>query len=273
MFVEIFLNTIAAPLAIGVVLFVLMRKIAVPTAIIGLVVGLMLLAIFVLLEGWPSLPPISSKPKVAVLMCGFAVLSVLTMSLQSIRWIIVSGMLIAAMAWIGWNRISDIAMAPRFIALLAPILVGGWAFQNLKPQNASGLIWPITLISFAIGGALVSLSGAYIGFAQMMGALAAFVGGFALVAYLALLLRPADKAVILPRVALQVIFLGMMAVLIAVGMFAPEVSPLALAILALVLFAPLFEPRVAKFHPALRPIIIGAIAAAPVGISIILSTL
>jgi hypothetical protein len=273
MFIEIILNTVLVPLVLGIVLYGVARASGRFDPVIAIVAGAILLAIFVLLEGWPQLPPISSKPKVAVLMVGFTLASVLAAIWRVNRFALVSGLLVAGLAWIGWNRLQDPAMLPRFVALLVPIFIGGWMFHKPEIQDQAGLTWPVTLIAFGIGGAVVSLTGAYIGFAQMMGAVTALVGGFALVAYVMLLFRPAAQQTHLPRVALQVIFMGMMAVLIAIGLFAPEVSVIAIAILGLTMLAPLFQSRLDAFRPALRPILIGVVAAIPTLGAIVISAL
>lgn len=272
MFSEIILNTLLIPFVLGIVLFVLARSSLRFDLWGSLATGIALFGIFVLLEGWPSLPPISSKPKVAVLIAGFTILNAASVVLRINRFAMIVVLLSLALIWIGWNRIGDITMLPRFAALAVPIALGGWAFQTFEQQDQSGLFWPISLIAFAIGGALIALLGAYIGLAQVMGALAAFLGGFALLTYVFLLFRPNIAPSTLPQNLYQIVFLSMMSVLIAIGLYAPEINTLALAIMALSLMTPGFAARFARFSAALQPVIYGVVAAIPVGVAVAIAS-
>lgn len=273
MFSEIIVNTLFVPFVLGIVIFVL-AKISPGIKLWGpLAVGMALFCIFVLLEDWPSLPPISSKPKVAVLIAGFTILNVASGFLRLNRFAMIIGLLSLALIWIGWNRIDDVSMLPRFAALAVPVIIGAWTFQNFEQQDQSGLFWPITLIAFAIGGALIALLGAYIGLAQVMGAIAAFLGGFAFLSYIFVMFRSETTPSILPQNVYQIVFLGMMAVLIAIGLYAPEVSTPALAIMAVVLLTPRFTARFAQFSTPMQPLLYGLVTAIPVGVAIALAAL
>lgn len=273
MFSEIIINTLFIPFVLGIILFVLAKTTPGLNLWGSLAAGIALFGIFVLLEGWPSLPPISSKPKVAVLIVGFTILNAASGFLRLNRFAVIVGLLSLALIWIGWNRIDDISMLPRFAALAVPIVVGGWAFQNFDQQDQSGLFWPISLIAFAIGGAVLALLGAYIGLAQVMGAIAAFLGGFALLTYVFVLLRPGSTPVILPTNVFQIVFLSIMAVLIAIGLYAPEISTPAIAVMALTLLVPGLTARFARFSTTLQPILYGIVTAIPVAVAITFAAL
>lgn len=267
MFSEIILNTILVPFLLGCGLFVAARKLPKFGLWGVLATGIALFCIYVLLEGWPSIPPISSKPKVTLMIIGATILIFANIFLRVNRVALVVGLLGFALFWIGWSRIGDISMVPRFVALAVLIVSGGWSFQNFDQKEESALFWPVTLIAFAVGGALISLLGAYIGLAQAMGAMAAFLGGFAFLSYAFLLFRPDTASLVLPENVYQVVFLSMMSILIAIGLFAPEISPVALAILALVLLAPKLAVRFTWLPTALQPVAFGLVTLIPVGIA------
>ncbi|PHR87265.1 MAG: hypothetical protein COA78_37285 [Blastopirellula sp.] len=273
MFSEIILNTVVIPFVLGIVLFFAARKFPEFGLWGAFVTGIAVFCIYILLEGWPSLPPISSKPKVAVLIAGFTILNVASGFLRINRFALILGLLSLALLWIGWNRIGDIEMLPRFAALMVPVAIGGWAFQNFDQQDQSSLFWPITLIAFAIGGALIALLGAYIGLAQAMGAVGAFLGGFALLTFIFILFRPNTAPTNLPQNVHQVIFLSLMSLLIAIGLYAPEVSTIAIATMAMVLLLPGLTARFARFPTALQPVIYGITTAMPVGVAIAIAAL
>ncbi len=272
MYSEIIINTIILPFVFGIVYFFVASKFNYfNSSIVSPTAGLLLLSIYVLLEGWPSLPPVSSKTKVTVLIGGFTIINVLAAGLRTSKFLMVPIMIIAAIAWIGWNRLSDPDMLLRFVVLLVPAFIGSWMFYRFENQNQLGLAWPVSLIAFAIGSAFVALFGAYIGFAQMMGAFAAFIGGFSIVVYFVLLIRPNVSPVHLSQTTLQIIFLTMMTVLIAIVLFAPIISLSAIIILGLTLLGPYVQVRFDSFHVALRPILVGLIVAIPAGAAIAIS--
>jgi len=264
---DIILTTVLVPFLLGCGLFIAAQTLPKFGFLGGLLTGAALFGIYVLLEGWPSIPPISSKPKVALMIVGATVLTMANMAVRLNRFVLVVGLLGFALFWIGWSRVGDTTMQPRFAALAVLILAGGWSFQSFKHPDNPGLFWPVTLIAFAIGGALISLLGAYIGLAQAMGAMAAFLGGFAFLTYALLLLRPNKTARVLPQNLYQVAFLSLMSVLIAIGLFAPEVSPVALAMLALVLLMPKISSWFLQLPSVWQPVIYGLATIIPVGVA------
>ncbi len=270
---EIILKTLVIPSIMGCILFFVARTLPKFALWGAFITGIALTCIYVLLEGWPSIPPISSKHKIALLLAGITLLIPANVFLRINRFVLVVGLVGLALIWVGWNRVGDIEMLPRFLAAAVPIVIGGWSFQKYQQQDQAGLFWPITLIAFAIGGALISLLGVYIGFAQVMGAMAAFLGGFALLTYIFLLHRPHSAPSILPHDVHLVVFLSMMSALIAIALFAPEVSTIAIAVLGVALLAPMLSQRITHTSPTLQLVLYGLVTAIPVGVAIAIATL
>ena len=167
-------------------------------------------------------------------------------------------------------------MLPRFFALAVLIVFATLASiysVKIDLPKKDGFISPITLFCFAIGGSLLSLLGAYIGFSQALGAMAAFLGGYILIAYIGLIRQPEKPQKLLSGTTLQIILLSIMTLLLVVGLFAPGVSPVALAVLGLTLVTPRISSRLNNSNKRLRPILIGLIAAIPTAASIAIAAL
>lgn len=273
MFVEIVLNTVLFPLGFGMILYTAAVFFSKQKLLVTFITGILMLCIYILLEGIPSIPPVSSKHKVALIIFGFAIIAVITGNLSRAYFGISSILLIAALVWLGWNQLFDPSILPRFLALIVPVILASFAFVKFDWQQENNLDWPITLLSFAIGGSIISLLGAYIGFAQTLGAMAAFVGGYILLTYIWMILRPDSMQAMLPKAANQIILLGLVTLLFVVGLFAPDVSPLALAILGTTFLVPVFHPHFNGSNRLLKPILIGLIAAIPTAASIAIAAL
>lgn len=273
MFIEIILNTVLLPLIFGVTLCVATLFFKKYPSSVVLICGLLALGIYLMLEGIPSLPPVSSKHKVAILIAGFIAI-IFVASLSGLTRLGLSSLLLfGTLIWLGWNRLSDSSMLPQFSALIVLISLATYSPVKFDWQKEGPLVWPITLLCLAIGGSIISLLSAYIGFAQALGALAAFVGGYILVAYGLMILRPNKTHITFSEAVNQVILLSMVTLLLVVGLFAPEISPVALAVLGLTLLVPLFHTRFDGINSLLKPILIGLLAAIPTSASIAIAAL
>ena len=124
-----------------------------------------------------------------------------------------------------------------------------------------------------IGGSIISLLGAYIGFSQALGAIAAFIGSYILIAFIMLIRQPEKPQILFSQTTLQIISMSVVTLLLVVGLFAPDVNPIALAMLGLTFIASHFSSRLSNVNKRLRPILIGLIAAIPTAASIAVAAL
>ena len=276
MFFEIILNTLLLPLIFGLVLYPVTVVLGAENPLSALIAGFLIITIYIMLEGMPSFPPVSSRHKVVFLIGGFIASSLLFGRWKQLGNGINFLLLLIGLVWLGWNRISDPSMLPRFFALAVLIVLAIFASiysVKIDLPKKDGFISPITLLCFAIGGALISLFGAYIGFSQALGAMAAFLGGYILIAYIGLIRQPEKSQKLLSGTTLQIILLSIVTLLLVVGLFAPGVSPVALAVLGLTLVSPQISSRLNNANKRLRPILIGLIAAIPTAASIAIAAL
>ncbi|PCI04131.1 MAG: hypothetical protein COB78_07285 [Hyphomicrobiales bacterium] len=276
MFAEIILNTVLIPLIFGLVLYPVTMLLGVENPITALLAGLLIITIYIMLEGAPSFPPVSSRHKVVFIISGLIATTLLFSRWKQVGNGINFLLLLAGLLWLGWNRLSDASMLPRFLALAALISLGTFASVYSVRNELSkkdGFASPIMLLCVAIGGSVISLLGAYIGFSQALGAIAAFIGGYILIAFI-LLLRGTEKPqTLFSEITLQIISLSVVTLLLVVGLFAPDVNPIALAVLGLTFIMPCFSSRLGNADKRLRPILIGLMAAIPTAASIAIAAL
>ncbi|MBL4891015.1 MAG: hypothetical protein JKX91_04165 [Rhizobiaceae bacterium] len=242
----------------------------------ALIAGSLIIAIYVLLEGMPSFPPVSSRHKVVFIIGGFIASTLLFGRWKQARTGINFLLLLIGLVWLDWNRLFDASMLPRFLALAVLIVLATLASMHsvrTELPKKDGFMWPIMLLCFAIGGSLISLLGAYIGFSQALGALAAFIGAYILIAFIAVVRQPEKPQALLSETTLQIMLLSIMTLLLVVGLFAPGASPVALAMLGLIFAAPHFSSRLNTANKRLRPILIGLIAAIPTAASVAVAAL
>lgn len=270
MITTIIYNVILLPLVMGVLLSLAvlgMRNASLkPVAI--LLAGVVGVVIYWLLEGVPSWPIVASKGKIALLIAAapvvFAVLSVVKMRLAFVSAVIAA----VGLYWIGINKVADMDNWARIGVLFVPSLLL-MARGLRKPDGPNDpFLWPVTLLMFFAGAALMSVLGAYIGLGQMLGAFAAATGGFVLVNFIAALMgKPIAPSEASGGAVWALAAMGI-AVSQAAGLFAPSANTLALFFLSLVCFTPAVAARFSPVSPALRPFAIAAIAAVPLVIAL-----
>ena len=137
---------------------------------------------YMLLEGTPAFPPVASKQKLLYLFALAAFVAVIPRKRLPMP-VLVGAFLLAAAGWLGINKFaSGGVMANAFV--LAPIVAASLGSLALPRAESQPLLWPSALLCLAIGAALLSALGTFVGFAQVAGACAALIGGYALVRYL-----------------------------------------------------------------------------------------
>ena len=249
-------DTVMIPLALGLLLGLIAPKLGRAEAA---VYGLAVLAVYILLEGIPALPPVAGKQKLAYLL-----LAAIPLAYLPKPRIILPLFLIAATAWLGWPKLSAGTLGASALFLLAPAVV------LLLPSRKPALfLWPASAIVFAIGAAVLSVLGAFVGFAQAMGAEAALFGGILAVSYTCSLFTGQMRGVTPETERLAVMTLAATSLMVA--LFAPDINLLAYAVLSLALAVPAIAPAFTQ-SPKLRPFFFAVIALVPVFIATALAS-
>ena len=268
MFSSLMISTIHAPLLLGLALAAFCLLWPKRAWDLALAVGL-LLAAYILLEGLPALPPVASKQKLAYLLALAGILVAVAPRLRLALPVMTALFLLAATIWLGWPKLVQtgvLALAPA----LVPIISATVGSLSLPKAEQEPFLWPLALLIFAAGGAILSLLGVFVGFAQVSGAFAAFAGGTLLALYTAKLL---GRGVSLSVPVAAFLLLALSSVVILIGLFAPEINVVALAILSVTLVMPAIVPGFTAFPAALRPIAQGLVSSIPAACALALAYL
>lgn len=257
---QLLLSTVIVPLIIGLCCAIVLAARPWSSRVGSLFVAAAILLIYITLEGLPQFPPIASKQKLFfALAVGGVVISQVSRHWLVSR-VIVSLILAFTLLWLA---------GPRILLCCAPIAVTvfcGWRWQE---RDSDGFLWPAAILSLAGGGAVLSILGNFVGFGQVLGASAAFIGGLLLVKYVLLLLRPESCGLELRRSVNEVMLFVVLAELLVVGLYAPDLNIPAFVILPLTFLVPLFAPSLPGMGRPFRPFALGAMAALPALLSIL----
>jgi hypothetical protein len=235
---------------------------------------LALLVVCWLHEGFPPLPPVAAKQKLFYLIIALALLARLAPRLEGRRFALASGgLLSAAFVWLGFNKfLAGAATSSTFIPVvaLALWLIAGASFLRLDVSKHAGFAAPVAVLVTAAAGAGLALAGAFIGLAQLLGATAALIGGYLAPRYLLVILGHTPAATAMTPDMLWFLLAVVVVMLMLTSLLAPNVSLLAMALLALTPGATAVAPSFHSVAEPIRPLLSGVIAAIPAAAAILL---
>jgi hypothetical protein len=227
----------------------------------------------VLIEGLPPFPPVSALHKCLTLLPFLAVLAVAGFGRDCAwaRGLQVIGILLAALLWIAWTRITDLNLLTRIAAILPLVLTLALGTSLASRASAFGFAYPSAVLMTSIGAAILALLGAHIGGAQSLGAIAALTGGLLLPGFVAHL---SGRTATLPSPST----VGVIATIVGIFalqsvLFAPNAPALPLLLLALCPAIPAFLPAKGPGSRPFAPILAGLVAALPAAVAVILALL
>lgn len=236
----------------------------------GAAVGIAFLAGYAAVRGLPAWPPVQAIEKLAYLAAAALavglLLDLLRAGATAVRIIGVIA-LVAAIAWVFEAQVRQ--ADPK--ALIYPALLaagGALALWRVAGQRAQGVAPAVTVIVAALGLAGVALVSASLSIAQLAGALAAAVGGFALWSWPVARFPFAASGVcaaLIPLIALA-----------ALATLLTKAPAWALAPLLLVFFADLLSRLPAgsgRWREALQPVYLAILAALPAALAVGLAML
>lgn len=259
-------TTVVVPLAFGLVLGALLSAMQRRVWAGWLLTALVIVAIYGLLEGVPPLPPISSKHKLGYVLVALSVLAVLVARIPGrVRFIAIAAALVAAISWIGSNKLFGASgLQDMWWLLPFALLLAIGSTLSARPIDLSENLSPVRigLLVAMIASAVVAMIGGFVGMGQMMGALAAATGGTLVVAYALLLARP-DRTVAATSPAIELTLgLSLAAMILITACFAPSPDPLAVAVAALPTLIHLL-PLPSRIDLRVKPILSGLACAVP----------
>jgi hypothetical protein len=268
MFSNLMITTILAPLLFGLV-FGLFALIWPKRGTDLLLSAIMLIAAYVLLEGFPALPPVASKQKLFYFLLAAALLAAIAPRLRIPAPIVVGASLLVVAIWLGWPKVGQVGLL-ALVPVLAPVVGATLGSTALAKAESEIFVWPLALLLFAMGGAVLSAFGVFVGFAQVSGAFAAFIGGALLALYGATL---AGRGAAISMPVITFLLLSFTGVVVLISLFAPHINVLALGILSVTLVMPRLIPGFANLPLVLRPVAQGFLTAIPAALAVALAYL
>lgn len=253
MFAGFIFATVTLPLTLGLALGCWNR---ISSRGMVVVTAVLLLVLYVNLEGIPPFPPTASKQKLTYVIAAAALSAPF---LHRARMLLTLCFLVIATLWLGWNKLGHdglLGLAPAAV----PVALGAWGSRTLSRPERGAFVWPLALLALCLAGAGLAVDGVFMGFAQVSGAIAAFLGGALLVGYASLLM---GRDAALPEAVLSFLMLSGLSVLVVIGLFAPEIDPLAVAVASLTLLMPGVVPAFAKLPKPVRPVLQAILTSIP----------
>jgi hypothetical protein len=286
MLVQIILTVVLVPMLCGMAISALGAGSSIrPVALTAFLLPLTAALASVMIEGFPALPPVAAKQKLPVILSAaglvFAFLAVAVKD-RAGRSVVaaVTVLSLAAPAWwlgrnvLAANQTKAITLAVVLVIIAVELYLV--SIRKSRTEQPASLSLPAAVLASVIATAITALSGGYIGMGQMSGAVAAVVGGWILVRFVAFL-RGNDSAFRTSGMsAFAFVWTGAAMIMMTV-LFAPAASTSALAfsvlpVAAFLLFrnASVGFERQPRF---LRPLISGALMAAPAIVAIALAVI
>ena len=254
------LLTLIAPLAlwafIGASLALAAPRISNRPGLTAAGFALAIAAIYLSHEGFPPLPPVAAKQKLAYLLAATALLLLFLSRLRSSAWAIpVALFLLAAFVWLVQRRLFAGSLQIHWILPLLGIAVLSTSVRLQATSTPSPHAWPVTLLLMSVTASFVALLGGFLGMGQVLISVSALLGGATFVVFLDTLrgTEPAQPRLAPETLASITASLGLL--LILIGTYATNLStPAYLLVLALPLL-PLanrhIAPRPGWAHPFL----------------------
>ncbi|CAN7710736.1 hypothetical protein [Neorhizobium tomejilense] len=279
MLLQILLTTVVVPFLFGT--FIAAFAIIIPgqrRLQIALLIPLAAVAIHVLLEGMPALPPVSAKHKLPLILLGGALIFGLQAMVRRPLKIHMSTVLtVVVLGGSTWLLGKNVMMADPtkagaaiVILLIASVALGAVVARPRAGRPGGESCLAVALLAVSLAAALNAAFGAFVGMAQIDGALAALTGGWLLVGYVRYLMGNDDALALRGAEGLAFGFVISVHVIMT-ALFTPKASPIALVLAVLPLAVAYFLVRGAglgRVPRVLRPFAAGLLAALPAIISI-----
>lgn len=264
--------TAAFPFTLGIALGLLSRLAVLRAAAVAVVLwGAAVMFLYWDTLGAPVFPPVSASQKLVWLGLVGILLGLVCLVVagrRALAWLAAAA-IFAAVAWIGWRRLSGgaldavvlVAAVVLLLAMLGTLLA---LAAPPAPDAFDRFLIPAAVLAMALAGAIISVLGASIVVGQFLGSVAALIGGYCLVGYVAGLSgHPAGFGWNAGVEALMVFVAA--AALLQTALLAPKAHPAALLLAPL----PLLGPRLLAGN--LRTLVPGSRAVGPLAAGLLIA--
>jgi len=271
---EVFVDMFVVPLGMaGILLLVLGLKNQTATVVPAVFAGAFLL-LYIQSEGTPPFPPIAAKQKVPYILFVVLVLSFMFPQVgHKTRAVLSAVILLVGLLWLIQRPLMAGVFQWKWLLpfCVIPVLSCGVWMQSTV--QASRFAWPVTVLVTMITTSLIALLGGFIGIGQVTMMFSVCFGGVVLGVFLDVLGKHKQLFDPIAPAALWAVTVSLGALLILIGSFATNLSPVAYLLTLTILFVPLATRQIAK-HPLWRqPFLFAALAAMPAAPAILLAVL
>lgn len=278
-------TTAALPLLLGIALALLARlTLPASSPVLTLAWSALLLFFYWDTLGPPAVPPVAASQKLIYLAFAGILVGSLPERFMSGRsaGVFVAAALAVAFLWLGWRRVAagtfDLQMIAAVIASLL-MIVGAAMLMRMPAESSPSVetpfLAPAVVLAMSLCGAIISVLGASIVTGQLLGSLAALIGGWCLVQYV-VTLRGGAAAAWSKGIGFLLLY-ATATVLIQVALLAPKANPAALILSSLPLVAAALVPgplqHVLPGARPLRPLVAGILIAVPAMLAILTAIL
>ncbi|WSH00943.1 hypothetical protein U8P71_21275 [Rhizobium ruizarguesonis] len=198
---QLLLTTVGVPFFLGMA--VALASMVFPARrgfIIALLIPLAAVVIHLMLEGMPVLPPVSAKQKLPIILLFGAGIFAIPALVRRPLPVAVSTMLVGvALALSGWLLGKNVlaanstkSMVVLAVFVVATAAIGPAVAMPADARRGEPSALATALLGVSIAAALSAALGAFVGMAQIDGALAALTGGWLLVNYIRYLMGDDD---------------------------------------------------------------------------------
>lgn len=272
--VDVFWELMFLPLLLGGGFTFIHNSLGTGPGVSAALFSAMVCGIYVMSEGIPPLPPVSSKQKVPYILAVISI-AALMINRMGTRMTVATTtiILLGGFSWLVQRQIFSGSVQIRWILPLLTALVFASAVHRQSEGKPSRFSWPVTLLIMMIVTSVVALLGGFIGVGKIMISVSVFVGGIVLVLFLATLRTSGPTIPTLPASALWALTTSFGIILILISSYATNLSNIAYLLILSIVCAPYARRFIAPRQLWTEPFLIAAIAAIPATTAVLLAIL
>ena len=248
-----------APIALGSGLgFVEQRAFAAPRVPV-VTMGLAIAAIYLLHEGFPAFPAITSKHKVAYVLAVIPVLGLIAFNQVSYRRATLLAVVAAVtFVWLVLRPLTAGRLDWTWLLPLATIAVWTPMLAKAPDLSRSPFTWPVTHLAMSVTASVLALLGGFLGLGQVLLSLSALLGGYALAMFVATLKNGSPKQG--HPMMTWVVQGGLLILLVQLSTFATNLSTAAYLLLLAMAGLPLADAKLSRLPMLVQPFAFAALA-------------
>lgn len=241
-----------APMAAGVVLSVAEERGLFAPLASAVVIGMSIAGLYMLHEGIPPLPPISSKHKLGYALCTISLFVLFSHKFKpNTRCLWFALFAFICFLWFIQRPLLAGRLDLHWLLPVATVIVIATLPALSAVKKLSRFAWPVSLLSTSTLACALALLGGFLGLGQYLISLSAFIGGYVLALY-ANSFRSARKTPI-SEATLTVIRGALGLTLVQLSTFATNLSVPGYILLLLLMCLPLADHKIERFPLLVQP--------------------